>query len=80
MFDPQRRGKLKRSPTKRIATDISNDRVEPGLRPGGPSATRQCFLLTIFYALNFPPNPSSASMICADHCATSSSRSVRSAD
>lgn len=33
-----------------------------------------------FYARSFPPRPSSDLMICADHCATSSSRSVRSAD
>ena len=32
------------------------------------------------YARCFPPKPSRALMICADHCATSSSRSVRSAD
>ena len=32
------------------------------------------------YARSFPPKPSSALMICADHAATSSSRSVRSAD
>jgi hypothetical protein len=32
------------------------------------------------YARNFPPNPSTAVMICADHCTTSSSRSVCSAD
>ncbi len=32
------------------------------------------------YALNRPPNLSSAVMTCADQCATSSSRSVRSAD
>lgn len=32
------------------------------------------------YALCTPPSPSSAFVICPDHCATSSSRRVRSLD
>jgi hypothetical protein len=66
-----------------MANDISENRVAPerswSLSEVEGTGRVECSFRRI-YALNFPPNSSSALMICADHSAISSSRRVRSAD